>query len=1013
MAGKKATGRKFVQKKEDIKKQVPGKENTKLLEILQTVLFIGVLIAIFYPPYLRGLFFERELLWAEIIVFVLFTLYWILKSMKKDGVFLKTPLDYAVLAFCAVYFIAMIGAASFRLAFIEWLKYCMFFAVFLMVSDFANTHRKRMTFLWILAVSGTGVALLGIDGAAGEIIAGKFNNFFKVILGIDYDVFFGLFVSNRVFSTMQYPNALAGFLMAIFFVILAIIAGSEKPWQKTIAGCLGFILMETFILTLSRGAYLVFGIAVILYFIVLPKGTRIRNMALMVPPVAVSALVYLKLQDYIAREMISHIWLAVAAGIIATGILMLVVHLVASFLERLRWKAYAVAFSIILFVEIAGAIYVLTAYEPLTLMEPESVTRSVSLKPGEYTLALEMDAENKGDRPYAANIRIASLTEENILFGGSTVLINENIVSTNGITKEQYTFTVPEESRIVNLVIRNGYEDTSVTVNSARIIYNDNSKFVKDIKFAYKYIPENIIRRFQGLFSSKSFLQRIVYYKDGLSLFASNWFKGAGGGAWSLLYFQHQSYLYWSTLAHNFWLQLAIETGILGIGALVYFLLVFFGLYIIKRNVQDDENSNGHVIRAALFTSALALLGHSAIDFDLSLTSIFLVLWVVIAVFNSYYRHDGSWKVKLSKKSNIGGNAPDGKSLKILKKLNIRSFNTSPAVMVVISIAILVVPVLMKAASICAEEAIYLYNIGFQDEGAKLMKEAVGLEPFSPMHKIDYANMVLNKEHDNKELVEAIKQIDKAERQSRNDAELLTDVAVLYSNIGWYDRAMDAINRTTVLRPLWEGTWQQKAAINYNIAMYLFGKGETGKAMPYVNNTVNIINEAKAANESNMDPFIFEVNTMSMIEKMQYIIKERNVNPEFVVFYNIPSMDVNADGIPDQWTIVNAGDLSVTAEGDAMTVSNASKGQYLRSRKLILEPGKPYSVYIEAEGSPVSVAVAVNGITDKMSLEADNGVYSLEFTAPDEPGDNVYMKLFIEGELRIDKLMVREIRRKK
>ncbi|NTZ20268.1 hypothetical protein EXW96_22790 [Paenibacillus sp. JMULE4] len=55
---------------------------------------------------------------------------------------------------------------------------------------------------------------------------------------------------------------------------------------------------------------------------------------------------------------------------------------------------------------------------------------------------------------------------------------------------------------------------------------------------------------------------------------------GAGGGGWSSLYQQYQSYPYTSRQAHNFLLQYLTEIGLLGILAIVFFILFIFIRYI-------------------------------------------------------------------------------------------------------------------------------------------------------------------------------------------------------------------------------------------------------------------------------------------------------------------------------------------------------------------------------------------------------------------------------------------------
>ena len=240
--------KKHLPKKYETKK----KQESKLAIHLEKIIFILLLIIMFYPVYLRGMYFENEQLWLEIFVFTLFAAFWVYRYLKKDETSLYTPIDYAAISLVAVYLLSLIAAVSLRLALLEWQKYCMYFAVFFMLSRLAYTHRRKMIALWVMLASGTGVCILGLDGAAGGTISKALNRFFSM-LGADHDVFFGLYVNNRIHSTIQYPNALAGYLIMIFFIGMALIFLSKSIWLKALSGGILYLVVTVFIFTLSRG----------------------------------------------------------------------------------------------------------------------------------------------------------------------------------------------------------------------------------------------------------------------------------------------------------------------------------------------------------------------------------------------------------------------------------------------------------------------------------------------------------------------------------------------------------------------------------------------------------------------------------------------------------------------------------------------------------------------------------------------------------------------------------------
>ena len=115
-----------------------------LLSRLKIILFAALMIIVFYPPYLQGLFFEKHYLPAQIFVFAVFILFLIYKWMKKEPVFFKTPVDYIAAGFVIVYFISIFAAVHTRSAIIEWMKYLMYFAVFYMLSDLADNLKTKL-----------------------------------------------------------------------------------------------------------------------------------------------------------------------------------------------------------------------------------------------------------------------------------------------------------------------------------------------------------------------------------------------------------------------------------------------------------------------------------------------------------------------------------------------------------------------------------------------------------------------------------------------------------------------------------------------------------------------------------------------------------------------------------------------------------------------------------------------------------------------------------------------------
>ncbi|NLD48655.1 MAG: hypothetical protein GX660_15945, partial [Clostridiaceae bacterium] len=257
------------------KKSNKNSGDTGYLKTFRILLLFGLLFVMFYTPFLRGLYFESEQLFTEIVLLSIFILFWVHKWLNKDKAFIRTPIEYASLGLVLVYLLTTFTAVNQRLAATEFLKYAMYFIVFIMLSDLVKSEKEKTYVFWTIAASAFGVCIIGIDSVAGGKIVNIFNTVFKA-LKINVS-FFGLYVDGRIHSTIQYPNALASYLMAVFFITLGLVLTSKKWWVKGIASSIGFVLLTTFIFTLSRGVYILLLLALPLYLLLLPKGTKARG----------------------------------------------------------------------------------------------------------------------------------------------------------------------------------------------------------------------------------------------------------------------------------------------------------------------------------------------------------------------------------------------------------------------------------------------------------------------------------------------------------------------------------------------------------------------------------------------------------------------------------------------------------------------------------------------------------------------------------------------------------------
>lgn len=987
-------------------------------------LLAALAVVLFYPPFLRGLYFEKEQLPAEIYVFVVFVVFSIFKIFKRDRDFLQTPLDYASFGFVVVYFISIFVAVSTRQAIGEWLKYCMYFAVFFMLSELANTFTSRTAMLWVIIVSALGVSFIGIDGAAGGKITAGFNLLF-LRLGAANDIFFGTFVGNRINSTLQYPNALASYLMAVYFVSVGVMTTSTKIWSKVIAAVSGYVLIITFMLTMSRGAYVFLPIAAVIFIVVLPGDRRARGIAFALPSAIAMACTVVKLTNYIANpdgnEM--NIWKYVFAGMCISAIVSAAISIIVKYIEKWDWKIYAVFSILVVVAGGVGTVLALNTKVPLTLSHAQnqaesilSIRRSIALVPDkDYKLVFEVDARKASDKPNAYAVSIASRNFAGTIEGRDTQITTFEGNASNGKERKELQFKVPSDSRTISVTFNNQFQGTEATFYNAKIVPADQNGDTKELTLKYRYIPESFYSRIDEAKETKSGIERTIFYKDGMRIFKDHWFLGAGGGAWPILYFSYQSYLYWTTQAHNYIVQIAVECGILGILVLLALIAAVVSSLINSLRMRRYMDSRDAVLHGALFTSITAMLMHSAVDFDLSLSAVFLVLWEFIALMNS-----------ITKNQTVAANIemPAGGVGKFIAELDIqdrvKKLKVHPIIGMFVVLVLLVFSMTFRSGAAYNDKALEAYSSQNMTDAIQYMKKAVAADGLASIYKGYYSNWYVRQDAkviNQKEFQIVNKYMEQVEKDAKHDVQAALQAASYYIFTGSVDKGLNYVEKAVELRPFRPEEWQQKADGYMQVALFYLQKGDTKKADNCFDEILKIPSEIKEANKKNMIPFAVNPETQSIIEKVKVIrdygTVQKDIDLGKFAFYPVNDMDGNSDGIPDQWSTATPGDIKLgIKDGHVTAESVGGKSGSIQTRPLTLQAGKTYRVEVEL-ANPKGVDMipfAISGVSEKNTgLQLSGGTFIADVTtAGDFKANNNVLVLGVSGKMDIKSVRITE-----
>lgn len=989
----------------------------KRMPVSDKAIAIFFMFIVTYPVYLRGLFFDIEQFITLTFTFILFGVFIMCNMKSRQHLQLKTPVEYSFLGLIIVYAMSIFAAVNTRSAVITFLIYVMYLMVFLVASNLFSTLRRKMILLWVVTISAVGVCILGIDSGAGSHLVNLANGIFEYI-GISKvfgteKLFFSLIQGNRIYSTLQYPNTLAAFLMCVFFLTVVIALLSKRLWKRIIALMAGFIIITTFILTISRGAYLLFPIVFIVFSILLPKKSKVKGILLalssLIPAIACGFLASRYISDVQNNSL--KIWSIIFAGLIISGLMGIVSDYISSRLERVSLKVYLAAGMFILVASVCIGGYLLYSTAPLELSHAKGksdsyIQKIVQLEPlAQYTLQYKVEASNELDKPSAYYVKIINKTDKDILLGEGTSLGMKEERNADGSDIKEIHFEVPQESKAIQILFGNVYEGTRATFYDAKIVEKETGKNIKNIVLKYRYIPDSIAQRLNTIKTDLSTLQRIIYIEDGLKMFKDHWLLGAGGGAWASLYTKYQSFKYDSTQAHSFLLQVAIESGIVGLLIIVLLIasIIFQSISVYKK--QSKERDDENILYTGIAVAALALLLHSLGDFTLSYPAIGLILFVLLGILNQNFKAIDNIYVK-ENKNKLEENIT-----------NLKSINVNNYLILIFTAAFAVFSLMLYISTVYNRGAREAALNGNSQTAVDYYKKASNTDPLMPIYKINYAKLLLQKkEISQQDIKEASNYISRAERLSRYDTDSSTYIGEYYLYVGEIDKGLSSFNRAAELQPLNPQTWENAINAHYQVGKYATDKDDIDKARSYANKAMLLIDQIKRVNERNLNPFVLSPKAMEELEICKYINENAGKagSVDKVVFYNYPQIDVDNDGHPDQWSINDPTVTKIYFDKDLMCVDNTKTGYgNIVSRKLSLEAGKKYRIELELDdaGEIGEIHYNLTGVSSQTgALILSGSAYMTEISTPlGFKADNNVLWLGMPGKVNIKSIKIYEI----
>ncbi|QXM06691.1 O-antigen ligase family protein [Crassaminicella indica] len=676
-------------------------------------LFVLFCIILFYPPFFRGSFFDYELLPTHIFSFILFSI-WLGRKIKyQDYKILKSTIDVFAGLVVLLYLLSCFYGVNKRLAVGEFLKYSNYFFLYLMAKEFGKDLKGKEKILNVLLGSAFVVAMVGIGSAIGTW---SYN---------------GAYVGGRINSTLQYPNALAAYMGAIFFVSVGLSLRANKYTLKILYDIVSVTFIFTLILTYSRGMWLLIPLLVVIYIFLMKRDEKVIAFVNIGSNTCIGAIFSILFKKALAQPSSVKLWAIFIGMLIVTAILTFVFNKGERFIKKINYKAVYIFLAVLIIIV------------------------------GFISAAVYQDLPNIGK----------------------------------------------EEAQI-----------SSIT------------------KGVLKVVPESIIWRFKEVDKIQDGNGRAVFYKDALKIVKDYPVFGTGGGGWQTLYQKYQSYIYWTTQAHNYFMQAWIEIGTIGLLCIALYILSIIRVFYISNKRENEDKT----INTSVFLGITAFFIHSILDFDLTYASLSIILWVLVGILTA--TNDEEKLVQYNKKSIL-------------------------YVGLCFSILLAILTASLHQGQLNARKAVSAVNANDLKMAIEYFEKAATLDPLKPENKVDLANLYMIAAKQNKEYInKARENYEKAIKLGKYNPKILEKAANFYFITDQIDKGVELIEQITKIQPMRVENYKTKSKVYYKASEYFIKNGEKEKAKKYIDGLLNIEKEFEAVANRSQKPMKMTDETKKYIE---------------------------------------------------------------------------------------------------------------------------------------------------
>lgn len=855
---------------------------------------------------------------------------------------LLTPPAFAMFAYMLLAGISTLYARSGKFAIAEFAcmltAFAVFTAIVLCSKEGMVSFRRTAA---VLACAAAPVGVLSIDAASCNILMRPFRALMEVV-GPGYGIT-GSYFYSRLHTIFGNPNIYAGLMSIACLLSLWLVITAENRKQKILCSILLMVNAISYLLAFSMGSLGVFVAACLLMLALCPKEKRIGFFLLLLQTAIVA--------------LIAGAVSVTGFGDTVTGspvpMLMLVIGCAAAcVLEVFAREKIADALAgkgKLLIGVIAGIIVVVLIYliaalnmtGPYTFGTEGDFRRTADLSEGEYTLT--MDATG------TVNVRVAYKNTSNLIQNNETDLAS-------GTSDEAVTFAVPEDSELVFFYF--SCSEPGVTINSASYTGTQDGS----LKVGYTILPSFIADRIQDLTANGNVVQRGVYRQDAIKLWLTSPIIGRGLGGFENGVVSVQDYYYETKYAHNHYVEMLCDLGVLGLAA--FLALLGTAVWALVKTRKQKP-----LVVMLLAACVLQMFGQAVSDVIWSVGGCMPMFFAVLALVTLYC--GDCLRLKVPQKSKGGA---------------VRW----PVAAVAAAFIVLI------GLNLFAQSTFYSDNLTLED-----LKQCASIDPFEANdYKLSYLISGGSEEG-----VADQYAADLAKEESNS---ITIPLAQYYAGSGQVDNALDILDHGSDYMRADEAVWQQMFDVYETIIdpVGQFNAVQLLQDDSYIQRMVAGYQKLQQVNADQLDEVLLTEKNNAFVNKLLAVaaIEPYDIMQALEIFSNLgldtaTAPDVNNDGAPDYATVnegrvVWNGDGSFTAATDCLVSFSTvlqSDGDY----QLTVSSGNLAGVTeVQINGSAVALdpATGVSMTTDSELGGGSQGTVSLRVAAGTTVDRITYMK---------------------